>query len=133
MRKNTKNETAAKNTTNNTTKTAKTKMEEIMKQAEVKVQIKGNTEPQVEEVKQKRIYRSFKDIILSRIDTKTKGLNPEDFLPIRDKISAALDELQVVIDDSRAFTKTERNINRRLSKFTKEQIEAYLASLPTEE
>lgn len=131
MKKNTK--ITAKN--NNINK--ETKMEEIMKSAEVKVQVKGTTEEtniqKEEEVKEKRVYRSFKEIIMSRIDNRAKGINKEDYLPIRDKIASALDELQVVFDDNREFNKTERNINRRLSKFTKEQIEAYLASLPTAE
>jgi hypothetical protein len=131
MKKNTK--ITAKN--NNINK--ETKMEEIMKSAEVKVQVKGTTEEtniqKEEEIKEKRVYRSFKEIILSRIDNRAKGINKEDYLPIRDKIASALDELQVVFDDNREFNKTERNINRRLSKFTKEQIEAYLASLPSEE
>ena len=131
MKKNTKN--TAKN--NNINK--ETKMEEIMKSAEVKVQIKGTTEEtniqKEEEIKEKRVYRSFKEIIMSRIDNRAKGINKEDYLPIRDKIASALDELQVVFDDNREFNRTERNINRRLSKFTKEQIEAYLASLPTAE
>lgn len=126
MKKTTKN-TTAKNTNN-----TNTKMEEIMKKAEVKVEVKEITNPQVEEVKEKRVYRSFKDIIIQKIDKKAKDLNPEDFNPIREKIVSALEELQTVIDDSRDFNRTERNINRRLSKFTKEQIEAYLASLPTE-
>ena len=108
-----------------------------MKSAEVKVQVKGTTEEtniqKEEEIKEKRVYRSFKEIIMSRIDNRAKGINKEDYLPIRDKIASALDELQVVFDDNREFNKTERNINRRLSKFTKEQIEAYLASLPTAE
>ena len=129
MKKNTK--ITAKN--NNINK--ETKMEEIMKSAEVKVQVKGTTEEtniqKEEEIKEKRVYRSFKEIIMSRIDNRAKGINKEDYLPIRDKIASALDELQVVFDDNREFNKTERNINRRLSKFTKEQIEAYLASLPT--
>lgn len=131
MKKNTK--ITAKN--NNINK--ETKMEEIMKSAEVKVQVKGTTEEtniqKEEEIKEKRVYRSFKEIILSRIDNRAKGINKEDYLQIRDKIASALDELQVVFDDNREFNKTERNINRRLSKFTKEQIEAYLASLPTAE
>ena len=131
MKKNTK--ITAKN--NNINK--ETKMEEIMKSAEVKVQVKGTTEEtnlqKEEEIKEKRVYRSFKEIIMSRIDNRAKGINKEDYLPIRDKIASALDELQVVFDDNREFNKTERNINRRLSKFTKEQIEAYLASLPTAE
>ncbi len=128
---------SAKNTTAKTTTTTKeTKMEEIMKAAEVKVQVKGTTEKTTtteEEMKVKRVYRSFKEIIMARIDNRAKGINQEDYLPIRDKISSALDELQVVFDDNRAFSRTERNINRRLSKFTKEQIEAYLASLPAAE
>ncbi len=125
-----------KTATTKTATTKETKMEEIMKAAEVKVQVKGTTEKTTtteEETKVKRVYRSFKEIIMARIDNRAKGINKEDYLPIRDKISFALDELQVVFDDNRAFSRTERNINRRLSKFTKEQIEAYLASLPAAE
>ena len=108
------------------------KMEEIMKKAEVKVEVKEETEP-VEEVKQKRVRHSFKEVILMRIDSKAEGLNTEDYNPIREKISSALDELQTVIEDNKEFLRTERSIKFKLSKFSKEQIESYLKTLPSED
>ncbi len=108
------------------------KMEEIMKKAEVKVEVKEETEP-VEEVKQRRVRHSFKEVILMRIDSKAEGLNAEDYNPIREKISSALDELQTVIEDNKEFLRTERSIKFKLSKFSKEQIESYLKTLPSED
>ncbi len=104
---------------------AKTKkMEEIMKDAELKLEIK----PAAEE-KEKRIRHSFNESILMKIDSRAEDLSEEDYKPIREKIASALEELQRIIDDNKDFMRTERALRIRLSKFSKEQIENYLKHL----
>lgn len=120
-----------KTNTKNTTPTT-TNPEEIMKEAEVKVEVTETTSPDtpvVEEVKEKRIYHTFKETIMLKIDKRGKNISAEQFYPIREKISAALDELQKLLDEMKKSSKSEKSINRKLSKFTKEQIEAYLKTL----
>jgi lantibiotic modifying enzyme len=124
MKKNTKN-------TNTTATTQNTNMEEIMKEAEVKVEVKSEVE-NTEEPKQKKVYRTFKEIILEKITKRAKNLPDYTIDPIIEQIGAALDELQTAMDSIKEQGKSERMIVRKLSKFSKEQIIAYLASLPKE-
>ena len=112
------------NKTRSTTNNTKTqKMEEVMKDAELKLEVKPTEE------KERRIRHSFNDSILMKIDVRAKDLNAEDYFPIRERIAAALAEIQKLIDDNKDFIRTERALRNRLSKFSKEQIENYLKHL----
>ena len=127
-----------KNNTKNTTKTVKNnkdifinkEMERIMDDAEVQVAVntENNTEVKTEE-KPKKVYRSFKNIIIDKITNRTKNL--PDYLvdPIIDNIAADLDNLEVIINNQKKDMKAQKAINRKLGKFSKEQIEEYLKSI----
>ena len=127
-----------KNNTKNTTKTVKNnkdifinkEMERIMDDAEVQVAVntENNTEVKTEE-KPKKVYRSFKNIIIDKITNRTKNL--PDYLvdPIFDNIAADLDNLEVIINNQKKDMKAQKAINRKLGKFSKEQIEEYLKSI----
>lgn len=120
-----------KNTNNTNNTTANNNMEEIMKNAEVKVEVNAEVE-NIEEQKQKKVYRTFKGIIIDKITKRAKNLPDYVVDPIIEKIAAGLDELQNAMDAVKEQGKSERMIVRKLSKFSKEQIVAYLASLPKE-
>lgn len=105
-------------------------VEEIMEKATVNVEVKGTEQT---EEKPKKVYRSFKEIILKRIDDKMKNLPAEEYTPIREKIVEAMIALEILVEKKRSANKSEKTIARRLSKFTKAQIEAYLATLPKED
>ena len=116
----------------NTANTKNNNMEEIMKAAEVKVEVKGEVE-NTEVQKEKKVYRTFKEIILEKVTKRAKNLPDYTIDPIIEQIASALDELQVAMDNERKQSRSERNVVRKLSKFSKEQIVAYLKSLPKEE
>ena len=103
-----------------------------MKAAEVKVEVKGEVE-NTEVQKEKKVYRTFKEIILEKVTKRAKNLPDYTIDPIIEQIASALDELQVAMDNERKQSRSERNVVRKLSKFSKEQIVAYLKSLPKEE
>ena len=105
-------------------------VEEIMEKATVNVEVKGTEQT---EEKPKKVYRSFKEIILTRIDSRMRNLPTEEYTPIREKIMECLIALEVLEQKNRSANKSEKTIARRLSKFTKAQIEAYLANLKDEE
>ena len=121
MKKTTKT-TVAKKENNNTN------INEVMKMAEVKVEVKGNQE-EVKTVKERKPQRTFKEIILKKIDMKAKNLPDYSYDPIRETIAEALNELEIIFAATKKEQKTKKNTFRKLAKFTKEEIESYLNSI----
>jgi hypothetical protein len=117
MKKETKT-TAAKKENNN--------INEVMEMAEVKVEVKG-TQEQVK--KERKVQRSFKEIILKRIDMKAKNLPDYSYDPIRESLAEALNELEILLVAHRHEQKSQKTTFRKLAKFTKEEIETYLKSI----
>ena len=58
-----------------------------------------------------------------------KGLPTEVYTPIREKIQTALVELQVAVENNKENIKRSKTVNRRLSKFTVEEIQEYLEAM----
>ena len=114
MRKNTKVNAEVKNNENKG-------IEAIMKTAEVTV-----------EKKTKKTPKTFKDIMLHRIDVKAKSLPGHIYDPIREQISELIDELQNAIDAEKNRQRIEKTTFKRLSKFNKEEIAKYLEHLNEE-
>ncbi len=114
MRKNTKVNAEVKNNENKG-------IEAIMKTAEVTV-----------EKKTKKTPKTFKDIVLHRIDVKAKSLPDHIYDPIREQISELIDELQNAIDIEKEKQRIEKTTFKRLSKFNKEDIAKYLEYLNEE-
>ena len=114
MRKNTKVNAEVKNNENEG-------IEAIMKTAEVTV-----------EKKTKKTPKTFKDIVLHRIDVKAKSLPDHIYDPIREQISELIDELQNAIDIEKEKQRIEKTTFKRLSKFNKEDIAKYLEYLNEE-
>lgn len=119
MKKETK--TTAANNNNN-------EIKEVMKMAEVKVEVKG-TQEEVKTVKERKPQRTFKEIILKKIDMKAKNLPDYSYDPIRETIAEALNELEIIFAATKKEQKTKKNTFRKLAKFTKEEIESYLNSI----
>lgn len=119
----------------NTTKTIVAKKEnnntninEVMKMAEVKVEVKGNHE-EVKTVKERKPQKAFKEIILRQLDMKGKNLPDYSYDPIRENIAEALNEFEILIAEEKKVQKYKKNTFRKLAKFTKEEIESYLKEL----
>ena len=121
MKKTTKT-TVAKKENNNTN------INEVMKKAEVKVEVKGNHE-EVKTVKERKPQKTFKEIILRQLDMKGKNLPDYSYDPIRETIAEALNELEILIAEQKKVQKYQKNTFRKLAKFTKEEIESYLNSI----
>ena len=119
MKKETK--TTAANNNNN-------EIKEVMKMAEVKVEVKGNHE-EVKTVKERKPQKAFKEIILRQLDMKGKNLPDYSYDPIRETIAEALNELEILIAEEKKVQKYQKNTFRKLAKFTKEEIESYLNSI----
>lgn len=118
-----------------TTKTTATKKEnnntninEVMEMAEVKVEVKG-TQEEVKTVKERKPQRTFKEIILKRLDMKGRNLPDYSYDPIRETIAEALNELEILMAEQKKVQKSKKNTFRKLAKFTKEEIESYLNSI----
>ena len=120
--KNTTKTTVAKKENNNTN------INEVMKMAEVKVEVKGNHE-EVKTVKERKPQKTFKEIILRQLDMKGKNLPDYSYDPIRETIAEALNELEILIAEQKKVQKYQKNTFRKLAKFTKEEIESYLNSI----
>ena len=81
------------------------------------------------EVKEVKKRRTFKEIILRQLDLKGKNLPDYSYDPIRETIAEALNELELQIEIQKNVDKTHNKLHRTLSKFTKEEIENYLKEL----
>lgn len=114
MRKNTKVKNEVKNNNDKG-------VEAIMKTAEVTV-----------EKKTKKTPKTFKDIMLHRIDVKAQSLPDHIYDPIREQISELIDELQNAIDIEKEKQRIEKTTFKRLSKFNREEIAKYLEHLNEE-
>jgi hypothetical protein len=114
MRKNTKVNAEVKNNENEG-------IEAIMKTAEVTV-----------EKKTKKTPKTFKDIVLHRIDMKAKNLPDHIYDPIREQIAVLIVELQNALDAEKNRQRMEKTTFKRLSKFNREDIAKYLESLNQE-
>ena len=114
MRKNTKVNAEVKNNENEG-------IEAIMKTAEVTV-----------EKKTKKTPKTFKDIVLHRIDMKAKNLPDHIYDPIREQIAVLIVELQNALDAEKNRRRMEKTTFKRLSKFNREDIAKYLESLNQE-
>lgn len=121
MKKTTKT-TVAKKENNNTN------INEVMKMAEVKVEVKGNQE-EAKTVKERKPQKTFKEIILRQLDMKGKNLPDYYYDPIRETIAEALNELEILIAEQKKAQKYQKTTFRKLAKFTKEEIESYLNSI----
>ena len=81
------------------------------------------------EVKEIKKRKTFKEIILEKIDIKGKNLPDYVYDPISETIGDALNELEIQIEKQKNVDKTHNKLHRTLSKFTKEEIENYLKEL----
>ena len=114
MRKNTKVNAEVKNNENKG-------IESIMKTAEITV-----------EKKTKKTPKTFKDIVLHRIDMKAKNLPDHIYDPIREQIAELIAELQNALDAEKNKQRMEKTTFKRLAKFSKDDIAKYLESLNQE-
>lgn len=74
----------------------------------------------------KRVRRNLTTIVLDTIDKKGNELDAKVYNAIRKKVEAAMAELETALEESKSSKLTAAKI-RRLDKFTKEEIEEYLA------
>lgn len=81
------------------------------------------------ENKAKRVRRAFADIMISKVDTKAKGLTEEVYNPIREQLYVLFQQLDNVLLEDKKNKKTVKTTFKRLAKFSKEDIEKYLKSL----
>lgn len=81
------------------------------------------------EVKEAKEQRTFKEVILNQLDKKAKKLQDEVYDPIREAIADILNDLELQIEKQKNVDKTHNKLYRTLSKFTKEEIENYLKEL----
>ena len=81
------------------------------------------------EVKEVKKRRTFKEIILRQLDIKGKNLPDYVYDPIRETIAEALNELEILITEEKKVQKYKKNTFRKLAKFTKEELENYLKEL----
>jgi hypothetical protein len=72
---------------------------------------------------EKRIRRTFTNIILDRIDGKAEGVDQVKYMAIRNKIEAALKEFDELLKAKPTLTAAKI---KRLDRFTKEELELYL-------
>ena len=84
------------------------------------------------EKKVKRMPKTFKDIMLHRIDMKAKSLPDHIYDPIREQIGNLLNELQNALDAEKNRQRMEKTTFKRLAKFSKDDIAKYLESLNQE-
>ena len=106
----------------------KTKGKTKMKNTNIKTS-KNNKETKMNEVKEVKKRRTFKEIILRQLDMKGKNLPDYSYDPIRETIAEALNELEILIAEQKKVQKYQKNTFRKLAKFTKEEIENYLKEL----
>ena len=99
-----------------------------MKNTNIKTS-KNNKETKMNEVKEVKKRRTFKENILRQLDIKGKNLPDYSYDPIRETIAEALNELELQIEKQKNVDKTQNKLHRTLSKFTKEEIENYLKEL----
>ena len=81
------------------------------------------------EVKEVKKRKTFKENILRQLDIKTKNLPDYAYDTIRETIAEALNELEILIAEQKKVQKYQKNTFRKLSKFTKEELENYLKEL----
>ena len=86
-------------------------------------------ETKMNEVKEAKEQRTFKEVILNQLDKKAKKLQDEVYDPIREAIADILNDLELQIEKQKNVDKTHNKLYRTLSKFTKEEIENYLKEL----
>ena len=108
-----------KNTVKKANNTQNSNVEKTMKKAEVKVEPK----------KEKKARKTFKDHILERIDVKSKNVAPDAYQTIRFNIERLLIELEEIIDREGKKKRAEKIAFRKLSKFSRTDIENYLKTL----
>ena len=106
----------------------KTKGKTKMKNTNIKTS-KNNKETNMNEVKEVKKRRTFKEIILRQLDIKGKNLPDYSYDPIRETIAEALNEFEILIAEQKKVQKYQKNTFRKLAKFTKEEIENYLKEL----
>ena len=106
----------------------KTKGKTKMKNTNIKTS-KNNKETKMNEVKEVKKRRTFKEIILRQLDMKGKNLPDYSYDPIRETIGEALNELEILIAEQKKVQKYKKNTFRKLAKFTKEELENYLKEL----
>ena len=106
----------------------KTKGKTKMKNTNIKTS-KNNKETKMNEVKEVKKRRTFKEIILRQLDMKGKNLPDYSYDPIRETIAEVLNELEILIAEQKKVQKYQKNTFRKLAKFTKEEIENYLKEL----
>lgn len=94
-------------------------VEKTMKEAEVKVEVK----------REKKARKTFKDHILERIDVRSKNVSSDAYQTIRFNIEKLLIELEEIIDREGKKKRAEKIAFRKLSKFSRTDIENYLKSL----
>lgn len=94
---------------------------DMMKDAEVKVEKKDNM-----------VKKTFKDIIIQRIDMRARKLDILSYKPIRDEFCELLDILQRKLDEEKERQRIETATFRKLSKFSKDDITKYLDYLNEE-
>ena len=94
---------------------------DMMKDAEVKVE-KKDTRPK----------KTFKDIIIQRIDMRARKLDILSYKPLRDEFCELLDILQRKLDEEKERQRIENATFRKLSKFSKDDITKYLDYLNEE-
>lgn len=93
-------------------------VEEIMENSEIKVE---------QIVKKER--RSFKQIIIEKINIHYKNLPDDVIVPALDDIAAALDNIELILENTKKEMKMKKALNRKLGRYSKEEIEDYLKSL----
>jgi len=87
-----------------------------------------NSEIKVEPtVKKER--RSFKQIIIEKINIHYKNLPDDVIVPALDDIAAALDNIELILENTKKEAKMKKALNRKLGRYSKEEIEDYLKSL----
>ena len=94
-----------------------------------KTKMKNTKETKMNEVKEVKERKTFKEIILRKLDMKGKNLPDYSYDPIRETIAEALNELEILIAEQKKVQKYQKNTFRKLAKFTKEEIESYLNSI----
>ena len=99
-----------------------------MKNTNIKTS-KNTKEIKMNEVKEVKERRTFKENILRQLDIKGENLPDYSYDPIRETIAEALNELEILIAEQKKVQKYQKNIFRKLAKFTKEEIENYLKEL----
>ena len=98
---------------------------DMMKDAEVEVKVEKKDTTI-------RPKKTFKDIIIQRIDMRARKLDILSYKPLRDEFCELLDILQRKLDEEKERQRIETATFRKLSKFSKDDITKYLDYLNEE-